>query len=459
VPSILSTGVSALTAYQRALATVGHNVANADTEGYSRQVVQFTARVPSYSGGGWIGSGVEIGTVQRRYDGFLADQVRTGLTGSGEADVYHTYARQLDDLYADAELGLDPMLQRFFGAWNSVANDPTSVPAREVLLAEAEALVDRFGFLAGRAAEITDGVNRDIEGVVADVNTLARGIAELNDAIVKSGGGDGATPANDLLDQRDQLVNRLSSLVRVTYYAQDDGALNVFIGNGQSLVVGSTAAALDVGIDPSDVTRRIISYQGQLGSQDVTAQLSGGALGGLLKVRTDVIDPSVARLDDLAVGLAAEVNARHVAGTALDGSTGRAFFTVSAGAADIAVAIDDARLVAAGQGAGPSDNRNALELAALQRAKVMLGNTATLQGAYGQIVAGVGARTRHAGLNAEAQQGLVQQAQAAHSAVSGVNLDEEAANLMHYQQAYQAAAQVIAVAGTLFDTLIAAFRR
>jgi flagellar hook-associated protein 1 FlgK len=459
VASILSTGISALTAYQRALQTVGHNVANADTEGYSRQVTQFATRAPSFSGGGWMGSGVQVATVQRRYDGFLADQVRASLTGSGEADVYQAYASQLDDLYADPEMGLDPVLQRYFDAWNGVANDPTSLPARQVLLAEAEALADRFHFLARRGAEIAQGVNADLEGAVADVNTLARGIAELNEAIVQAGGMSGNAPPNDLLDQRDQLLNQLASLVRVTYFTQDDGAVNVFIGNGQSLVVGSTATSLSVDIDPADATRRVIRYGADPTSPDISAQLGGGALGGLLRVRSEVIDPSLQRLDDLAAGLAAAVNARHTAGADLDGNSGGAFFTVSTGASDIALAFTDARLVAAGTGAGASDNRNALELAALQRAKVMLGNTATLQGAYGQIVSDVGARTRHAQLNAQAQAGLLRQAQEAHSAVSGVNLDEEAAKLMHFQQAYQAAAQVIAVAGTLFDTLIAAVRR
>jgi flagellar hook-associated protein 1 FlgK len=459
VPSILSTGISALTTYQRALATVGHNVANADTEGYSRQVTVFTTRAPSYSGGGWMGSGVEAATVQRRYDGFLADQVRTSLTGSGEADVYQAYASQLDNLYADPEMGLDPVLQRYFEAWNGVANDPSSIPARQVLLAEAGALTDRFHFLARRGAEIAQGVNRDIEGAITDVNTLARGIAELNETIVQAGGLSGNAPPNDLLDQRDQLVNQLASLVRVTYYAQDDGALNVFVGNGQSLVVGSTAASLSVAIDPADATRRVIRFGTDAASPDISSQLSGGALGGLLRVRSEVIDPNKQRLDDLAAGLASAVNARHAAGTDLDGNPGGAFFAVSTGASDIALALPGARLVAAGQGAGASDNRNALELAALQRAKVMLGNTATLQGAYGQVVSDVGARTRQAQLNSDAQAGLLRQAQEAHSAVSGVNLDEEAAMLMHFQQAYQAAAQVIAVAGTLFDTLIAAVRR
>lgn len=457
--SILSTSLTALASYQKALATVGHNIANADVEGYSRQEAIFTTKPPSFAGSGWIGSGVEISTVTRRYDQFLAAQVRTSRTAFGDAEVYYAYARQLDDLYADPELGLDPVLQRYFNALNGVANDPSSIPARQVLLAEAEALTDRFHFLARRGAEIADGVNGDITSTVADVNVLARGIAELNQVIVESGTVSGQPP-NDLLDQRDQLINRLSSLVKVTYYEQGDGAVNVFIGNGQSLVVGATPATLTVANDPADPTRRIVRYDSGASIQDITNQITGGRLGGLLSFRSAALDASTARLDRIALDLAGAVNAQHAAGEDLNGLAGGVMFTVTRGASDIQLAITDARLIAAAApGGGSSDNRNALLLADLQRQKLAFGSTTTIQGAYAQIVADVGARTRHAELNSTAQSGLLMRAEEAHSALSGVNLDEEAAKLLHYQQAYQAAAQAIAVAQTLFETVIAAMRR
>ena len=452
--SILSTSITALTSYQRALTTVGHNIANADVEGYSRQEAIFVTKPPSFAGSGWIGSGVEISTVTRRYDEFLAAQVRTSRTSSGEAEVYYTYASQLDDLFADPDLGLDPVLQRYFNALNGVANDPSSIPAREVLLGEAQALTDRFHFLAQRGSEIADGVNRDITGTVADINSIAKGIAELNQVIVESGGMTGQPP-NDLLDQRDQLINQLSSLVKVTYYEQNDGAVNVFIGNGQSLVVGAKAAKLSVGLN---ATQPVVYYNDDAGAQDITAQLNGGELGGLLQFRTQVLDASMARLDTIADSLATAINDQHRQGSDLNGAAGGDFFTLG-GASGIQLAITDARdIAAASLGGGPSDNSNALALAELQRDKTAFGGT-TVQGAYAQIVADVGSRTRTAELNATAQKGLLSQAEEAQSSVSGVNLDEEAAKLLHYQQAYQAAAQVIAVAQTLFDTVIAAMRR
>ena len=467
--SILSTAVTALTSYQSALTTVSHNVANADVEGYSRQDAVFVTKPPSFAGSGWIGSGVEIATVERSYDEFQAAQVRTSRSAVGEAEVYSTYAHQLDDLYADPEIGLDPVLQRYFNALNGVANDPASIPAREVLLAEAEALADRFHFLARRGGEIAAGVNKDVSSTVADINTLAKGIAELNQVITESGGMS-SQPPNDLLDQRDQLINELASLVKVTYYEQDDGAVNVFIGNGQSLVVGARAARLTFG---TKETQPVVYYDNSGSPQDITGQLTGGQLGGLLQFRSEVLDPSMARLDQIAFDLISAVNDVHRAGTNLESETGLGFFgragvvdpdlvdalPVTGSASQIELAIGGAAQVAAARDGGPSDNRNALALAELQRDKFALDGTATAQGAYAQIVADVGSRTRHAELNATAQSGLLAQAEAAQSAVSGVNLDEEAAKLMHFQQAYQAAAQVIAVAQTLFDTLIYAMRR
>ena len=454
--SILTTSLTALTSYQRALTTVGHNIANADVEGYSRQEVMFTTKPPTFAGSGWIGSGVEVSTVERRYDEFLAAQVRTSRTSSGEAEVYYTYASQLDDLYADPELGLDPVLQRYFNALNGVANDPSSIPAREVLLGEAEALTDRFHFLARRGSEIADGVNRDIAGTVADINTLAKGIAELNRVIVESGGMAGQPP-NDLLDQRDQLINELSSLVKVTYYEQGDGAVNVFVGSGQSLVVAGSVATLGVGLN---ATNAVIYYYSDGARQDVTEQMTGGRLGGLVQFRSQVLDASTARLDTIADGLATAINDQHRLGRDLDGAPGGDFFTPG-GAANIQLNLTDARQIAAASGTLPfnsSDNSNALELADLQRDTAAFGGT-TVQGAYAQVVADVGSRTRTAELNATALRGLLSRAEEAHSAVSGVNLDEEAAKLMHYQQAYQAAAQAIAVAQKLFETIIAAMQR
>jgi flagellar hook-associated protein 1 FlgK len=644
VASFLNIGLSALNAFQRELNTTAHNVANVDTPGYSRQVVQLSTLPPSYSGNGWAGSGVTVATVRRQYDAFLADQVRGSLSASGEANAMQTFATQLDDLYADPSLSLDSALQQYFSALNDVANDPTSVAARQSLLAEAETLVERFHFLAGRTDEIARSVNQQLQGAVDDVNGISKAIADLNDAIVKTQGTNDQRPPNDLLDQRDELVNRLSSLVQVSYYEQDDGALNVFIGNGQTLVLGNRATPLSVAAGDTDTSQLRIMYGTGSAARDISTQLRGGEIGGLLRVRSELIEPSQSRLGLVAAGLADAINQQHQLGIDLTGTLGGDFFSAATGevldsrlnsgtgsvaitladvsalqpsdyrlsydgtdytltrlsdgktwtnpvtvdgftlgitagaaagdsflirpvrsaASDIAVALSDVNRVAAAaplragaavdangapvnagsarigaptvgsatglplaspvtltfsadadglghpgfvvggvasapllydpttesagktftiaaagdvsftisgvpvsgdgfvvgnNGSRSSDNRNALALAAVQRARPLLGGSATVQDGFAQVVSDVGTRTRQAQQSAEAQAGLLSRAQEAQSAVSGVNLDEEAANLIHFQQLYQAAAQVITVAQTLFDTLLAAVRR
>lgn len=538
--SFQNVGLSALTAYQRALATTAHNVANVDTPGYSRQVVDFRTQPPSYSGSGWSGSGVQVAVVRRQYDAFLAEQVRSSLGSSGEADVYESYATQLDNLFSDPSLSLDPVLQDYFGALNGVANDPTSVAARQVLLAQGEVLVDRFHFHDRRMDEIARGVNLDIEAAVKDINGYAKSIAELNDAIVGAAGFNSGQPPNDLLDQRDELVNRLSSLVNVTYYAQDDGALNVFIGKGQALVIGNKAQTLAVTSDEADTSQRRILFGTGAATRDITADLSGGEVGGLLRIRSQLIEPSKNQLGLVAVGVADAINRQHRLGLDLTGAAGGDFFNAPAGvvldssrnngtgsvsisltdvsalrasdyrldydgtdytltrladgatwtnpatvdgftlsitagaaagdsfliqpvkngAAEIGMAISNVNgIAAASPGGGTSDNRNALALAALQRTRVLSGGSATLQDGYAQAVSDIGARTRQAQVNAEAQRGLLYRAQESFSEVSGVNLDEEAANLIHFQQVYQAAAQVMAMSQRLFETLLNAVGR
>lgn len=632
---LFGTGLSALTAMQRALSTTGHNIANANTEGYSRQRVDFANRAPTVSGSGYIGAGVDAVEVSRIYDAFVNTRVSISTSNYYREDAYLSLAVQVDDLLADSEAGLAPGLQGFFDAVQQVANDPTSVANRQVMLTEAQTLVDRFQYLNQRLEDLRDSVNSQMRSLVSEINSLAEGIAELNVDIVEAYAKGSGHPPNDLLDQRDQLVNRLAELVKVNTVEQDDGALNVFIGTGQTLVVGADLTALSVQPTGPDLDQLDIVYRSGTGATvPVTDLISGGRLGGVLAFREQVLDPAQNALGRVAVGLADAVNELHRLGMDLDGNLGDDFFvspqprvypeagnasslaaaygdvaqlttddyelsydgtswtlrrvrdqqvvplsgsgtaadpfraeglelvisgTPAAGdyyllrptrlaAAEIDVAVDNVReiaaatpVVAAADAAnagdatvsGPSvldptdpnllasvdivfddppttyringgpalaytpgadidvngwrlqisgspqagdsftvrsnvggvgDNRNALALAGLQTALTLeagaSGNpTATIAGAYDQLVAEVGTKTRAAQYNAEAQATLLEQAQAQRESVSGVNLDEEAANLLRFQQAYQAAAQVVAVADNLFQTLIDAVRR
>jgi flagellar hook-associated protein 1 FlgK len=650
---ILGVGISGLLAFQRELATTGHNISNANTPGYSRQVVDLTAQNPLPASNGYIGTGVQVSSVQRNYDSFLTANVRSATASNSQLQQYYQLASQVDNLLADPTAGLTPSLQRFFDSVQVVANDPTSAPSRQVMLSEANALADRFHYLDQRLGDLRTGVNTQIGSAVNEINSIASGIAAINKQIVDAQGAGGGQPPNDLLDKRDALVVQLAQRVAVTTVPQDDGALNIFIGNGQTLVAGNNASALSVTANTFDPTRSEIGYVVGGATTVITNSITGGSLGAALDFRNQILDTAQNELGRVALGLTSTFNAQHRLGMDANGNINQNFFSditatsptatgstsntgsgvvaasvtnisalttsdyrlertasgytvtrlsdstitnlpsfpgspatvdgvtlslssgaisvgdsfliqptrrgasaigvvissatqiatsapirtgeatnanglptnlgtgkISAGtvsnttalplAANITLAFDPNALgagvpgftVTGGPGgtlaynpatesggkqftfpafggitftvsgtpstadsfvisnntSGVSDNRNALNLADLRNQLTLANGTATYEGTYGQLVTNVGADTHRAEINKGAQESLLNQVTQARDAVSGVNLDEEAANLVRFQQAYQAAAQVISISATLFQTLLTAVK-
>jgi len=647
---LLGIGSSALLSYQKALDTVGHNVANVNTPGYSRQLVEFAARPGQGYGNGFLGDGVDVTTISRNYSRFLVDGLRTSSSAYREQDTLATLSGDLNNLLADDQTGLTPMLGSFFDAVQGAANDPTSTAARQVMLSEAETLAGSFQSLGNWMENSRRDLGGRMDATTQEINRLADGIASLNRQIVDARSNVGGQPPNDLLDARDQLVLNLSDLVSVTTTTQDNGALNVFIGSGQTLVLGDKANSTGVKINVNDPGQVDITI-GPDGQQPVvvTGLISGGELGGLIAYREQVLDPAINSLGRIAVELGSFMNEQHRAGMNLNDMPGQDLFsfagpradpdagnagnitvtyddvaqlttdeyrlqfdgsnwslsrtgtgqsvplsgtgtaadpfvaegisiTVGAGAAagdgytirpvrdgagafqvligdprDLALAspvrtsaalantgtgqisagvvtdinnaafqspqgalspevlirfttpttyevVDQSTLgvidtgvydpatgsdvfPTAGLGidygyqvritgnpasgdefrvgynsGGTGDNRNALQLASLQTGRLMNGGSASFNDAYGEMIADVGTRTRQAQVGSDVQKSVMEQSQAAWAAKSGVNLDEEAADLLRFQQAYQAAAQIISVADRLFDTLINAVR-
>ena len=545
--SILSIGQSALAAAQVGLSTTGHNIANAATPGFNRQVVVQGAAQPQDYGFGFMGQGTEISTVKRIYSEFLGSQVRTAQTTKSGLDSYYAQIKQIDNMLADPASGLSPALQDFFSGMQEMSSNPSSIPARQAALSSAESLASSFQSMAGRLDEIEQGVNSQITSSVSVINSYAKQIAQLNDAIGRAQGATGQ-PANDLLDQRDQLILDLNKEIRATVVKQGDGGYNVFIGNGQPLVVGVNAFSLTTATSPTDPERIEVAYQTANGPVIIgKSSLGGGKLGGVLEFRSQTLEPAQQSLDDLAIGLATTFNAQHRLGQDLDGNLGGDFFvvpTAEAGASGFAVAIADPRQIAAaapilaeaastnsGTGAispgsvntppppdanlqepvtitftsattfdvtgtgtgnptgltytpggtithngwsitiggapasgdtfsvgpntgGVGDNRNALLLGALQTANTLNGGTTTYQGAYSQIVSEIGNKTRELEVTSSAAGRLLSEANLSLQSESGVNLDEEATNLLRYQQAYQAAGKVMQIASEMFDVLL-----
>lgn len=639
---LLLTGLSGLTAFRTVLDTTGHNIANATTEGYSRQRVDLAANEPAATGAGYIGSGVNTTNISRIYDTFLSSQFRSSSSAASELDSYLNFASQVDSVIANENIGLSTALQDFFNAVQAVADDPTSIPARQVLLTEGEVLENRFGTLGQLFNDIGIQVSGSLKDNINDVNTIGENIASINSKIIVALGGTGGGLPNDLLDQRDKLIDDLSKLVNVSTNEQENGAVNVFIGSGQALVLGVTSNA--IGVQPSALDPDAVDIVFKQGGANtiVTKFMTGGEIGGTLRFKNEVLEPAINTLGEIAIGLSFSVNQQHANGIDLDGQQGLDFFTdpvvsnikvdanpgslavtvsdpslivnsdykvttdgtalpntnytitrlsdnssisgvISAGtsidyngltfdlssvdtnneyrvisptrdaAANFSLALTDPRDIAvalpvvsevtasntgtgglsniritglqadtlpdsvvltyddalkeytvtnatggplaydsannngdsytvnvAGFGditftltgqpdetdtfslidnaGGTGDNRNAHFLADLQTSRTLSNGTASFQDVYSEIVVDVGRRTQSAEVNAAAQNGLLAQTVASKDAVSGVNLDEEAANLIRFQQAYQAASQVILTSRTIFDTLLGAFR-
>lgn len=626
--STLSIGISGLNAANVGLSTASHNIANASTPGYNRQVIVQGTNIPLHTGAGFIGQGTNVETVKRIYDQFLSTQVLNAQAGASAMDSYLAQIRQIDNLLADSETGLSPALAEFFKGVQEVAANPSSIPARQSMLSGAQALAARFQSIDQRLTEIRQGVNAEIAGEVRQINSYARQIADINAQILLARAGNRLQEPNDLLDQRDQMIAELNKSVKVTTLEQSDGSLNVFFGNGQPLVVGQQAYTLAARPAAGDPGKTVVAMEAAPNTwiELPESQIVGGRLGGLVAFRSESLDSAQNSLGRIAVALASDFNAQHRMGLDLDGQFGGDFFrvgspvvqvastgttgsplvafsadagarltdadyqlnydgsqftlvnlatgvgttlaglpatidgmTIAAGtwtpaagdrflirptrglATTLQVVLPDARDIAAAapirtsaalantgtgaisagevldaadpnllatttinfvaggyliNGAGPvvpytsgtaitangwrltitgnpaagdvftvasnvggvGDNRNANLLAALQTARNMLGGTASYQSAYSQVVSAVGTKTREVKVIGESQQGLADAAETERQKMSGVNLDEEAGNLIRYQQAYQAAAKVIEISNKLFDDLLTAMR-
>lgn len=626
---IFNIGLTGLTAAQANLSTIAHNIANATTPGFHRQRVEMANALAQPTGDGFIGSGVDVQTVTRLYSDFLETQVTAAQGRLAFLEAYRDQIAQIDNLLADPSAGLTPAIDEFFAAVQQVATDPDSPVTRQDMLSGAGTLVGRLRTLESRLTAMQEAGNSDIRALVTRVNTAAREVANLNQAIANAEGAAGGHAANDLRDQRDALIAELNSLIGVTVAHQSDGTLNVMFGAGQNLVIGAQAMSLQAAVSPADPKRVDLGIDTGGALAIITSSVTGGQIGGRLAFQRDTLEPAMNALGRIAIALASTFNQQHRLGQDLNGAAGTDFFTVPTpvvlerstnagngvlsasfanasalttsdyritynggnytvtrlsdatstvfaslpqtidgvavalasgtpadgdtfilqptrtGARDIRVAITDGAQIAAaapirtaaalantgsasiGPGAvvgppptnanllqpvtitftspttfnvsgtgtgnptgvayapgaaisfngwtvsiagapragdvftitqnvnGVSDNRNAALLAGLQTVKTIGGASATYQGAYSQTVAGIGSKTREMQAAAAAQESLAQQSVAAQQSLSGVNLDEEAANLIRYQQLYQACGKVIEIASKLFDSLLA----
>ncbi len=622
-----NSSLSGLMAAQRALDTTSHNIANVNTPGYSRQRVLQGARLPELYGGTQVGTGVDVLDIQRVYDTFLTDQLRSTATAEQGLASFHQLASRIDGILGNEAAGIPAGMTAFFDAVEGLARDPSSLTARQTVLSEAEALASRFHLLDSQMQGVGDEVNQRLMTGVGIVNGLASTLAGLNERIASSPGG----VPSDLLDQRDVLMTQLAEQLDVQYAVQDDGSLNVFVGNGQALVVGDRSFELGVIANEFDPNRLEVAYSSGGQNYPISRNLTGGAIGGALEFRRAMLLPAQDEMGRIAIGLSEAFNNVHGTGMDLSGALGARFFDTgtpvvlasqnNAGAGSVAVTIADATALeprsyelalaggswqltdlATGQGvamsgtgtaadpfvvdglelvvsgpaaagdrfllrpsggsaaglevlvdrpediaaasllaatgaagnsgdvafgvprvvdpgdpglstpvsivfddpstyrildsggavlvgptawaagspisfngwsvdvsgmaaagdrfdvapnpSGVGDNSVARELADVARSGLFGATGASLEDLQSGLLSRIGVATRQAGLSLDAQSALRQQTELDIQSVSGVNLDEEAINLIRYQEAYAAAAKAIGVAQTLFQTIL-----
>lgn len=630
MPNTFDTALSGLTAAQLGLATTSHNIANASTEGYTRQRVEQVTRQPQLQGNLWVGTGTEVDEITRIKNEFLDIRLQNLSSENSRLQSFHNLASRLDNMMSSDSLGLTPVMQDFFNAIENLNSDPASQAARQVVIDSAESLTARFHTQQSQMSDLEEEVNNRIKSDVADINSIATSLARLNEEIISSQGQSQGKPPNDLLDQRDQLVLDLSTYIDVSTVTQDSGQMDVYIGNGINLVIGKYANPLATVSNSFEPSKLEVAMQTSTGATTIDSLVSGGSLGGLLDFRRSGLDELRGELGRIAVAMTTSMNTQHAMGTDLYGDAGIDIFSIgepavleqdsntgnaalsltiddtaalstsgyqiifdganyitrrmsdeqeissggfpisidgmtisldsgamAAGdafyvhptmnaARDISVEITDTNRIAlsapvkgtaslansggaqlnqptvlditdaalqdevaivfndattfnivdVGTGANlatnvaysggsnidfngwrtqisgipdagdtftisattsaVSDNRNGLAMVNLQDQK-LIGGFNTIQEGISTMVGEVGSMTRQSEVAGSAQEQLLNLALQERDSVSGVNLDEEAINLTRYQQAYQASAQVLSTANSLFDSILAIF--
>lgn len=321
---LLSIGLSGLRSTQNALTTTGHNIANVNTPGYSRQETIQQTNIAQYNGSGYVGSGSQTVDVRRLASDFLTSQVRSANSQNSELQTFKSQISQLDGLLSDSTTGITPAMQKFFATLQTAAQDPSSIPAREAVLAQAQGMAKSFNTLYDQIDKQNGQINDQLSALTNQVNALAKSVGSLNDAIARSKAAGGAP--NDLIDSREQAIKQLSGMVGLQVVEQDDGALNLFVGTGQPLVVGNTVSSMTAKPGTDDPSRFQIVLTSGSTEQNVTSQLSGGEMGGLLSYRDTALDHAYNSLGQLSLTLADTVNKQLGQGLDLSGNAGSALF-------------------------------------------------------------------------------------------------------------------------------------
>jgi flagellar hook-associated protein 1 FlgK len=532
-------GKSAMLASQTALSTTGHNIANAETPGFSRQDVVLESATPVMGKGGLIGAGVTVSDIRRSYDSFIQSQLIYQQQNLGRSDAMNQSFSTVEEVFnEEQEMGLSNSLNDYFSAWNQVVANPEGQAERSQLIQKATGLTSTAKEMERTITEEIEQINGSMDDDVNQINSITKDIAQLNGRIVETEAGQNGVKANDMRDQRDNLLSQLSNLIEVNSYENSDGSVTVTAGAG-ILVSGEQAGTMSTQAN-QDGDKDIY-----LNGINITTQINRGQLGGLIEARADIESGPLLGLRKLVASITLEVNQLHTAGYGLDGTTDNDFFnplqprvsgvsqgatatatitdpsqvtldeyaitfdasgnyyvrtkesgtlvtsgtyssaspitfggmqvvitgTITAGDSfsvspltnavrNFGVALTDPQKIAAAShftaipGDNPGDNTNAVAIAGLQQSNIASLGNSTFADYYKGIVNTVGTMSGEASDSLNFDQNLLTQIENRQQSGSGVSLDEEAANLIKFQRAFEAGAMMIKVTDELLQTLL-----
>lgn len=343
--SLISIGLSGLTASSAAINTIGNNTANVDTTGYSRQQTMTVASASQSIGSGFIGTGTTLSDVRRIYNSYLDSQLQSSTALNSDATAFLGQASATDTLLSDSSTGISTVLATFFTQLQGVSTTATDSSARSQFLTTATALSARFNSTSAQLTAQNASINSQLTTLTGQVNTLSSSIASLNQQITQASAG-GSTP-NSLLDARNESVRQLNQLVGAKV-VDNNGSYDVYIGTGQSLVSGTTANSLSAVPGTSDPSQYSLKVNYSQTSSDVTSVVTGGAIGGLLRYRSDVLAPAINELGRVAMVVSDQVNSQLNQGIDSNGNFGTNLFN-SINAAD---QINQRSLASSGNSAG-----------------------------------------------------------------------------------------------------------
>jgi flagellar hook-associated protein 1 FlgK len=443
----------ALMANQEALNVTSNNVANQNTRGYTRQVVNFQAVDAVSLSQGTSSSGVTV-TVASQRDRVLEQRVQQQTQTQSQSAALESALQQVQNIFglssttsSASSTVLGSAIDSFFNSLSSLTSNPSDTATRQSVLTAASTLAAAFNSASDQLSQVSSSLNQQVAGDVGQVNSLTKTIASLNAQIASISPN---SDAGSLEDQRQQAITQLSQLIGLNQISTENNGITLTTSNGALLVSGSQAFALSVG-QVGGATHILA------GGQDVTANLTGGDLGGVLQARDQELPGYQSALDNLAFAVGTQVNQQNQLGTDGNGNPGGALFSLpaaSAGAASlIQVATADPNAVAAAAtGEGSAGNTNASALSDLSSAKIVGGQTASVF--LASLLDQIGSDAAAATTDNSAQQTTLTQLTTQRDSLSGVSLDEEAANLTQYQRAYQAAAQVFNIGNSIMASAL-----